>query len=217
MARIGKRTGRSGSGPAPGRTHRAGSTTDRDRTLKALAHAGTCMDVSGDELAGIVDLFGALTRAELCDALAELAFKAGEDHDPEAFEPEVDEALRTYHLVSLEADGAGTDGGAADEGPGKAAAGDEAALLVPGPVAFPTLPEGATDLPHILDAPERSVDRETAGRAAETRFRADAASAVEAGQADRIAHLLDVSYELEAWAPVDLAAARARLDDASND
>ncbi|MEF8775223.1 MAG: hypothetical protein V5A43_01815 [Haloarculaceae archaeon] len=86
------------------------------------------------------------------------------------------------------------------------------ALLVPGPVAFPQLPEGATDLPHILDVDKRQVARELAGRAAEERFRSDAASAVESGDSDRISALLDASYELEVWAPVDLDAARDRLD-----
>lgn len=178
------------------------------------------MDLTGDELAGIVDLFGGLTRAELHRALAELAFKAGEDRDPETFEPVVDDALRSYHLVAV------TDGGSGGEDVADQSAGDgsevedgdehaDHQLLVPGPVAFPTLPEGATDLPHILDVDERTVDREAAGRAAESRFRAEAAGAVEAGDEDRIAALLDVSYELEAWAPVDLEAARTRLDEAS--
>ena len=162
------------------------------------------MDVTGDELAGVVDLFGALTRAELREALAELAFKAGEDHDHAAFEGDVEDACRSYHLVAVDAD-------AVAEPVETDADGD---VIVPGPIAFPTLPEGATDLPHILDVEERTVDRDVAGRAAEARFRADAASAIEAGDHDRIAELLDVSYELEVWGPVDLASARSRLDDA---
>ena len=183
------------------------------------------MDLSGDDLAGVVDLFGALTRSELADALAELAFKAGEADDPDVFESTIDEALRTYHLVAVDDaldDGEGSEGaaeraeGSAERADGTAARadGDEEVLLVAGPVAFPRLPEGATDLPHILDVPERSVDRETAGRAAEARFRSDAASAVGSEAEDRIATLLDVSYELEAWAPVDLDGARNRLDEA---
>ena len=137
------------------------------------------MDLVPDDLAGVVDVFGALTRAELGQALAELAFKRGEDYDPEGFAADIDEA-------------------------------DE--VLVPGPMAFPNLPEGTTDLPHILDVDERETDREAVGRTAEERFRADAAAAVEADDDERIAGLLDVSYELEAWAPVDLSAARERLD-----
>jgi hypothetical protein len=156
------------------------------------------MEPTGDDLAGVVDLFGALTRAELCEALAELAFKRGDSDDPEDFEGAVGAALDSYHLVAV--DGAGA--GEADE------------LLVPGPIAFPTLPDGGTDLPHIMDLPDRTVDREAAAEAAETRFRADAATAVGAEDRERIRELLDVSYELEAWGPVDLAEARRRLDSA---
>jgi len=152
------------------------------------------MEPTGDELAGVVDLFGALTRAELRAALAELAFKRGEDHESEAFEADVAAAVDSYHLVPVE------DTGAAAE------------LLVAGPAAFPTLPEGGADLPHIMDAPDRTVEDATRAAAAESRFRADAAAAVEAGDDDRVAALLDVSYELEAWGPVDLGGARERLD-----
>ena len=186
------------------------------------------MDLSGDDLAGVVDLFGALTRSELADALAELAFKAGEDDDPAAFESTIEAALRTYHLVVVDDaldGGEGSEGSAeraeraAERAEGTAQQADVAddVLLVPGPVAFPRLPEGATDLPHILDVPERSIDRETAGRAAEARFRSDAARAVGRDAQDRVATLLDVSYELEAWAPVDLDGARNRLDAALED
>lgn len=156
------------------------------------------MDVSGDDLAGIVDLFGALTRAELGEALVELAFKRGEAAEPADFSGAIDAGVRSYHLVPV-------DPSVHDDAP-------EAELLVVGPVAFPTLPEGATDLPHIMDVPARAVDREVAATAAEERFRTDAASAVNADDPERIASLLDVSYELEAWGPVDLAAARDRLD-----
>ncbi|WP_247007719.1 DUF7109 family protein [Halorientalis litorea] len=153
------------------------------------------MELSRSDLAGVVDLFDALTRAELGDALVELAFKDGAERDPADFDAAIEDALDAYHLVEYE------DGHADDP------------LLVPGPVAFPTLPDGATDLPHILDVPERTVDRDAAGRAAAERFRADAARAVNEGNTDRAAELLDVSYELEAWAPVALADARERLDD----
>lgn len=165
------------------------------------------MDLTGDELAGVVDLFGALTREELREALAELAFKAGEDHDPAAFAEDVEDACRSYHLVAVDPDAVAE----------PVATGADGDVLVPGPIAFPTLPEGATDLPHILDVEERTVDREVAGRAAEERFRTDAAGAIEAEDDDRIAELLDVSYELEVWGPVDLASARGRLDDAAEE
>jgi len=154
------------------------------------------MEVTGDELAGIVDLFDALTREELGRALVELAYKDGEDLDPSAFDADVDAAVESYHLVAHDP-----------------AEGDET-LLVPGPVAFPELPEGASDLPHIMGVPGRSIDREALGETAEKRFRTDTARAVADGDEERIAELLDVSYELEVWGPVELSTARERLDDA---
>ena len=154
------------------------------------------MDLSADDIAGVVGLFGGLTRSELGEALAELAFKRGEDHDPAAFAEDIDAAVRSYHLIAIDPDGASLD----------------TDLLVVGPVAFPALPDGATDLPHILDIETRSVDREKAARAAETRLRADASAAVDAGNDERIEELLDVSYELEAWGNVDLGTTRDRLD-----
>jgi len=172
----------------------AGSAPDPDPD--SGSHSGAAFDPTADQLAGVVDLFGALTRRELGEALAELAYKRGGDHDPGAFEGDIDSAVRSYHLVSLDSD-AGVDG----------------ELLVVGPVAFPELPDGGTDLPHIMDIPDRTVDREAAAEATEARFRRDAAAAVEAGDEERVAELLDASYELEAWGPVDLDGARALLDE----
>lgn len=158
------------------------------------------MDATADELAGVVDLFGALTRTELGEALAELAFKRGEDYDTEAFDADIHEALRSYHLVAVPAEETGVN---ASE-----------PLLVAGPVAFPELPDGATDLPHILDAEQRTVSRDAAAGAARNRFLSDAADATQGDDADRMETLLDVSYELEAWGSVVLAEVRDRLDDA---
>jgi hypothetical protein len=158
------------------------------------------MELTGNDVAGVVDLFGGLTRDELGTALAELAFKRGEDHDPESFGEDIESGIRSYHLVEIN--------------PAETTGASEDSLLVVGPVAFPELPEGATDLHHILDVPERDIDRETAARAAEQRFREDASAAVEAGDTERIEALLDVSYELEAWGGIDLARSRDRLDSA---
>ncbi len=143
-----------------------------------------------DELAGIVDLFGALRRAELTEAASELAYRRGAD-PPDV---DVDALLSAFVLVAVPA--------------------DDGELLAVGPAAFPTLPEGAEDLPHILDVEPRSVDRERVGRVAEERLRGEAARAVAAEDADRIAELRDVTYDLEAWAPVELETLRGRLDDA---
>lgn len=165
--------------------------------MKPPAPPASGMEPSPDDIAGVVDLFGALTPGELRAALSELAFRRGTDREPEAFTEAVRAAVDSYHLVRVPAD-------ARDAG------GDD--LLVAGPVAFPTLPEEGEDLPHIMDVPDRSIDRETAATAAEGQFRADAAAAVGEGDLDRVAGLLDVSYELEAWGPVDLAETRERLD-----
>lgn len=163
------------------------------------------MEVSRDELAGIVDLFGALTRAELQDAAAELAFKRDGAFEPEAFAADVEVAIRSYHLVEAPS--------AAVTVP-KPDAAEDPDWLVPGPIAFPELPDDASDLPHILDVDDRAVDRPAVARAAEERFRADAASAVDAGDPERLAELRDVSYELETWGSVDLSTLRSGLDSA---
>jgi len=148
--------------------------------------------LTADELAGLVDLFGALRRAELSAAVSELAYRRGVDA-PDV-DATVDEALSGFVLVAVPA--------------------DDGELFAVGPAAFPELPEGAEDLPHILDVESRSVDRERVGRVAEERLRGEAARAVAAGDADRIAALRDVTYDVEAWAPVDLETLRGRLDDA---
>lgn len=147
-----------------------------------------------DELAGVVDLFGALTPSELESALEELAFKQGESVDPDAVTAAVDDAVASYAVVRYR-DGDRT-------------------LLVPGPAAFPTLPPNAEDLPHILDVPDREVDHEAAGTAVADRLRADAAAAVDAGDTAAIRRLLDVTYDVEVWSDtVAVDDIRDRLDD----
>jgi hypothetical protein len=145
--------------------------------------------VNGDELAGIVDLFGGLTREELHEALAELAFKRGDDFDPDAAAEDVTEALDDYSLLGV--------------------ARDDQRVLVPGPVAFPELPERATDLPHILDVQPRSVDRAELATVVRERLESDAADA----DSDRARYLVDVTYDAEAWAPVELDDVRETLAD----
>ncbi|WP_101296248.1 DUF7109 family protein [Halegenticoccus soli] len=183
-----------------------------------------------DELAGVVDLFGALTRDELRRALDELAFKRGTDADPEALAAAIEDAVDAYYLVEYERTRAseGDDGrecggtGERDEADGHDGAdergergdSEDEPLLTPGPVAFPTLPENAEDLPHIMDVEPRRIDREALGRQVGERLLADAARAAAAGDDERMDRLLDVSYDLEAWAPVDVGSARERLNDA---
>ena len=155
-------------------------------------------EATHDELAGVVDLFEALTRAELEQALVELAYRQGQDVREDAVAAAVEEAVREYYLVELPADGVT---GEVD---------DEAVLIV-GPVAFPMLPPDGEDLPHILDVPTRAVDREAAAETVVDQLRQDAATAVDEGDEERAAHLADVTYDLEAWGPVDLAETRDRL------
>ena len=145
-----------------------------------------------DELAGVVDLFGALTRAELARALAELAFKQGKAVDESAFESVIAAAVDDYYLVEGEYDGA--------------------SVLASGPVAFPAVPENGEDLPHIMDVPDRGVDRTALAERARSRLREEAEAVVEAGDEERAGYLLDVSYDLEAWGPVETDAVRERLD-----
>jgi len=51
--------------------------------------------------------------------------------------------------------------------------------------------------------PERDVDRETLSEAVLERLSADAVAAIEAGDAERLEILADVTYDIEAWASVD--------------
>jgi len=87
----------------------------------------------------------------------------------------------------------------------------DAVALAVGPAAFPSLPADAEDLPHILDVPERDVDRETLSEAVLERLSADAVAAIEAGDAERLEILADVTYDIEAWASVDAGAIRERI------
>ncbi|AGN02507.1 hypothetical protein L593_12840 [Salinarchaeum sp. Harcht-Bsk1] len=141
-----------------------------------------------DELAGMVDAFGALDRAELERACSETAFRRGEEFDEAAVQAAIDDAVDAYALV--EHDG----------------------RLVPGPAAFPTLPDGAEDLPHILDLERRDVDRDAVAAAVAERFEREVDAAIDAGDDEACADLLDRSYEVESWGPVDLDDARERLD-----
>ena len=87
---------------------------------------------------------------------------------------------------------------------------DETPLAV-GPAAFPSLPADAEDLPHILDVPDRGVDRETLADAVLDRLRREAVTAINDGDAARLETLADVTYDVEAWAPVDVDPVRTRI------
>ena len=171
------------------------------------------MELTPDELAGVVDVLGPVTRTELVSACGELAFKRGEDADSDAFEGWVESALASYHLVAVAGEVREASKRSGDASERDIESGEP--LVVVGPAAFPALPDGAEDLPHILDLPARSLSRDAVGEAAERQFRADAADAVRTGDDERIQSLLDVSYDLEAWGPVELSTARGRLDEAT--
>ena len=159
------------------------------------------MSFDGDELAGMVDPFGALSRAELSEAAREVAFRRGDDLDDAALAAAVDGAVAAYRLVVCPPEAVRFDGDGTD-------------LLAVGPTAFPEPPEGAEDLPHILGVDRRSVDRERLGRAVVERLRGQAARAVDRGEHEQVRQLLDVSYDVEAWAPVDVSDVRERFDSA---
>ena len=156
-----------------------------------------------DDLAGVVDLFEWLTRAELSDALSELAFKQRAEVDEDAIDDAIDLAVAEYALVPAPV-------GALSGGAGSDPTEDSTPLAV-GPAAFPTLPEGAADLPHILDVPDRGVDREALADAVLERLREEAVEAINEGDADRLETLADVTYDVEAWAPVDVDPVRTRI------
>ena len=170
-----------------------------------------------DELAGVVDLFGTLTAGELTTALVELAYRRDGTVDEAAVSDAAADAvawaLERYHLVSYAPADVDAGDGEHDAVSDDADAPDETRLTV-GPVSFPTIPAEAEDLPHLRDYPTRSVSRASLAEAVETRLRGDAARAVAAEDTDRIRTLLDVTYDLEAWAPVDVGTVRMRLDDA---
>lgn len=162
------------------------------------------MEPTPDELAGVVDGFGGLTRAELRAALDDLAARAGKETDPDALESVIDDALESYYLLELPPDEALLE-------PRDHELDDP--LLLPGPAALPALPEGGEDLPHLIEVEPRTIDRETAARSVESQLRADAAAAIGDGDTDRAHVLLDACYEVEAWGPVDVGDAKAGLDE----
>lgn len=164
---------------------------------EAVRRVSVSMRVAADELAGIVDLFGALTRSELEDAVRELAFRDGVEFRLAAHQDAVADAVDAYALAVVETSVV-----------------DAEEAVVVGPAAFPTLPEHGADLPHIIDVAERSPDQTAVGRQVEQRLRREAAQAVTDGDVERMQTLLDASYDLEAWAPVEVDEVRTRLTDA---
>lgn len=161
----------------------------------------TAMEPTSDELAGIVDGFGGLTRPELRGAIEDLAARTGETVDPDALESAVEDAIAEYYLVAVNPEVAFTDPPAGEAEP----------VLIPGPAALPQLPEGGDDLPHLVDIVPRAIDREAAAESIADQLRSDADAATAAEDVDRAANLLDACYEVEAWGPVELDETKAEL------
>lgn len=151
------------------------------------------MEPSRDELAGVADLFSAVTRDELHTAFQHLAARTGDSLEEEYLTDQIDAALDSYYLVAIDQNGSD--------------------LLVPGPTALPVLPPQGEDLPHLMDITDREISKSRLAATVEKQFRADAASAIDAADADRAATLLDVCYEIEAWAAIDLSDIRTALED----
>lgn len=158
------------------------------------------MDPTPDELAGVVDMFGALTRSELHQAFEDLTARTGARYDAGKLDDQIDTALHEYYLVEIRQD--------AVEEP---LPGDDDPLFAPGPVALPTIPDFGEDLPHIMSISPRSIQPAVLGRAAEQRLRSDAARAVADGDEEWIRDLMDTCFDLEAWAGVNTDQIRDRL------
>ena len=149
------------------------------------------MTLSPDAVAGVVDLFGELSPAELARAREELGYRLGE----EIPETDVRAAVRAYTLVPYEREG-------------------DRRLAV-GPTAFPVIPDGGEDLPHILDIESRAPARDALVAAALDRLHEESLLALRVGGGEECERLVDVSYDIEAWADVSLTPLRDRLDGAT--
>ena len=178
-----------------------------------------------DDLAGVVDLFGSVTRAELSRALSELAFKRRTELNEAAIRTAIDVGIAEYAIVpapqmavSVASKPGDRDGGSLDSDGGAPGHDDdfggpsrEPTFLAVGPAAFPQLPEGAEDLPHILDIPDREIDREALSESVLDQLSTDAVEAIADGDTSRLETLADVTYDIEAWAPVDAGPIRERI------
>ena len=91
-----------------------------------------------DDLAGVVDLFDWLTRAELSRALSELAFKQRTEVDEDAIAAAIDAAIAEYALVPAPS-AALSEAGSPVESDDGTTTDTEAAGLTVGPAAFPSL------------------------------------------------------------------------------
>ena len=164
-----------------------------------------------DDLAGVVDLFGSVTRAELSRAHSELAFKRRTELNEAAIRTAIDVGIAEYAIVPAPQMAVSVAGEPVDRDGGSADPCREPTFLAVGPAAFPQLPEGAEDLPHILDIPDREIDREALSESVLDQLSTDAVEAIADGDTSRLETLADVTYDIEAWAPVDAGPIRERI------
>lgn len=147
------------------------------------------MELSGDELAGIADQFGALPPTAMRRAIRETAFRAGEEVDDATVGALIEEGVASFDLLRIEVDGN--------------------PYVAPGPASFPTVPGAASDLPHVLDAEPIEVPEEALVEGVKRSLR-EAAGDIDGAEDAR--EMLEVTYDAEAWVDVDLGPVRERLD-----
>ncbi|HIJ12474.1 MAG TPA: hypothetical protein HA275_01930 [Halobacteriales archaeon] len=148
------------------------------------------MDPTLDELVGAVDLFGGLSREELIGGFQDIGARMGDGVDIKGLNFRIDEAIEKYYLVEL-----------VDQG-----------LLVAGPSALPELPEGGEDLPHLILVGEREINREEVEKSVVERIGKEVEIAIFEKDRNQIESLLNVCYDLEIWAGVDVDGIRKKLE-----
>ena len=144
------------------------------------------MEFTPDELAGIVGLFGALTSEELMTACQELAYRqTGQSVANATLQATIEDAETSYILVNTEIDGRES--------------------YVVGPAAFPEIPEGGRDLPHMLDLSHCTVNRQEIAEELLERF---------LGQEIDIEResAIELSYDLESWTNIDASDLREHVE-----
>ena len=148
------------------------------------------VELGPDQLAGITGLFGGLTRDELRESCSELVYLAsGESLSQERCDSWIDDALESFHLVESEI--------------------ENGRVLISGPTAFPRVPSGAEDLPHILDIEPRSIDRDETATHLVDVLEAEVTPDL---SEDRAAELVALTYDLESWADVDAESIRDMIE-----
>ncbi|WP_323674853.1 hypothetical protein [Halorubellus sp. PRR65] len=169
------------------------------------AAAGGEAVLSADELAGVLELFGALAESEFVRAVREAAFRDGREVTEDGIADRVNAAAESFHVVRVEPDAVP---GVVD------GLGDAEAAYVAGPRAWPEEPAHGEDLPHILDVDARDVDRAALARRVRQQLRAAVEHAAARSDAERLHEVVDVTYDVEAWADVDLPDTRGLADGA---